>query len=158
MDKKSRFSWWLALRATILLWFPFAVLVVFSVSRLILTGSLMFNGVLMVDYLIPAELFLVVAVGALLLLWAAIRAKKMLVEVIIGCVLGLIGLGLGQGMAVWTGLAHGDTEPTGWPWITVLGLIILYDLAVVFLAIVGTRLTISLGKKQADAVQIEEQI
>jgi hypothetical protein len=147
MDKKKRLSWWLALLATILLWFPIAAIVIISAVYGIMNGSLMYNGIFMVDYLIPAELFLVVSVGALLLLWAAIRSKKMLIEVIVGCVLGLIGLGLGQGMAVWTGLAHGDTEPSGWPWITVLGLIILYDLAVVFLAIVGTRLTIFLGKK-----------
>jgi hypothetical protein len=61
-------------------------------------------------------------------------------ELIIAIVLGLTGLLLSQGVAVWTGLAHGDTEPTGWPWITVLGLIILYDLAVVFLGIIGIRL------------------
>ncbi len=121
-------------------------MVVLSVTRLITTGSLVYNGILMVDYLIPAEIFPVVAVGALLLLWAAIRSKKMLIEVIVGSVLGLIGLLLGQAMAVWTGLAHGEMEPSGWPWITVLGLIILYDLVVAFLGITGIRLIAHLRK------------
>ena len=148
MDKQRRLTWWVALVATILLWFPIAAMVVLSLTRLIMTGSLIYNDILMVDYLIPAEIFPMVAVGALLLLWTAIRSKKMLIEVIVGSVLGLIGLLLGQAMAVWTGLAHGETEPSGWPWITVLGLIILYDLAVVFLGITGIRLITRLRKSR----------
>jgi hypothetical protein len=134
MDNKSRFSRVLAIGGTILVWLPVAAMLVFSVAHLIRSGQFM------ADYLLPAELFLVVVAGAGLLLWAAIRSKSVIKELIIAIVLGLTGLLLSQGVAVWTGLAHGDTEPTGWPWITVLGLIILYDLAVVFLGIIGIRL------------------
>ncbi|MBN1811399.1 MAG: hypothetical protein JXA14_06160 [Anaerolineae bacterium] len=79
------------------------------------------------DYLLPAEFFLAALVGGGLLVWAALRARSR--RRLIGWGLG-IAVGLlvgGQALAVVTGLASGETEPTGWWWVLVLASIVVYS-------------------------------
>ena len=92
------------------------------------------------DYLMPAELFPVAFVGALLLLWAALRARSH--QQLIGWGLGgaVVFLGGGQLYAVASGLASGATEPTGWPWALVIASIALYSLALIEMGIAGILL------------------
>jgi len=45
-----------------------------------------------------------------------------------------------QLLAVVTGLASGETEPVGWQWALVLGMILGYNLALVVTGIGGLRL------------------
>jgi len=92
------------------------------------------------DYLMPAELFPIAFVGALLLLWAARRARSH--QKLIGWGFGsaIAFLGGGQLYAVVSGLASGATEPTGWVWALVMSLIALYSLALIEIGIAGILL------------------
>jgi hypothetical protein len=85
----------------------------------------------------PAELFPSALIGGVLLFWAALRAQWRR---------KLIGWGLGsavfllvgsEGLAVVTGLASGETAPTGWVLGLVLGMIITYALALVIIGVGG---------------------
>jgi len=142
MEKKNGLTVFLAIAGTVLLWFPLVAMVVLATLHLARSGQLM------ADYLIPGELFFVVLSGAALLLWAALRSKILLKPVIWGCILAVALLVLSQGLAVVTGLATGANEFAGWRAALVAGLLILYDLVVLFLAITGVRLSTLLFKKQ----------
>ena len=88
----------------------------------------------------PAELFPIAFVGALLLLWAAQRARSH--QKLIGWGLGgaVTFLGGGQLYAVVSGLASGKTEPTGWVWGLVIASIALYSLTLIAIGIAGISL------------------
>jgi hypothetical protein len=124
----------LAMTGTVLVWLP----ILFTV----LTGIIgtIASRVLRFDYLMPAELFPLVLVGGLLLLWAAYRARLQMKH--IGWSLGAAVLFLfgGQAIAVVTGLASGAREATGWPFVLVLSLIVLYTLEVIKTGIAGVSL------------------
>lgn len=134
MEKKNRFTRFLAMAGTVLLWLVILAPVVFSVIRLI--RARMFNF----DFLLYAELGLMVLGAALMLLWAALRAHKY--GALIGGLLALavVAVVAGQGVAVATGLASGEVEAAGWPWVLTVGLIVVYDLAVVALGLAGILL------------------
>lgn len=106
-------------------------MIALAVSHLIRSGQFM------ADYLLPAELFLVVLAGAGLLLWAALRLKIMVKPIAWGCAILLAALVLTQIAAVATGLASGEYGFEGWRMYLTGGLMILYDLAVIFLGIIG---------------------
>ncbi len=97
----------------------------------------------------PAELFPIAMLGGGMLLWAALRARSRR---------GLIGWGLviavgmlfgGQALAVITGLASGETEPTPWLMALVLVPIGIYVLALVAVGIGGVLLVRDLFKHPA---------
>ena len=94
----------------------------------------------LLDYLMPAELFLFVLIGGGLLLWAAVRARAQ--RGLIGGALGIATVLLisGQALAILTGLASGEAEPTGWRWGLVMGSIVVYTLAVIATAVGGVLL------------------
>ena len=134
MEKKGVLTKVLAVIGTVLVWFPIVATVVLS-----MVGSIQVHTFLF-DYLMPLELFPVALVGGGLLIWAALRARSRR---------GLIGWGLGiaagmlvggQVLAVITGLASGQTEPTGWFWTLVLVSIGIYSLALVEIGIAGVLL------------------
>jgi hypothetical protein len=141
MHKKNVLTKILAIAGTILVWLPVIALVV------IIGSVLLRRGEFHVDYLIPAELFPVFLGGGLLLLWAAIRAKRY--RLWIGA--GLVAVGVlivtGQAIALLTGLATGETERGGWQWALVLGAIILYDLVVIVVGVGGILLIRLLFRK-----------
>src|SRR5512137_1692582 len=134
LQSKAILSKILAVFGTLLVWLPVAAPVFFSVVGLIDSGFFNF------DYLMPAELFPLVLVGGILLLWAALRMHER--RALIGWVLGaaLVLLIASQGLAVATGLADGRIEPTGWQGALVLGMLIAYDLAVIVLGVAGILL------------------
>lgn len=134
MESKLRFSRVLAIGGTVLAWLPILAMIILAVSHLIRSGRFM------ADYLLPAELFLVVLAGAGLLLWAALRAKILVKPIAWGAVVLVAALLLSQGAAVVTGLASGEHEFTGWRMIVTLSLLILYELAVVYLGVIGITL------------------
>ena len=82
MENRRILTKTLATLGTVLVWIPLLFTVVTSVIRTISTHILRF------DYLMPAELFPIALVGALLLLWAAQRAhsKQNLLVGLVGCV------------------------------------------------------------------------
>jgi peptidoglycan/LPS O-acetylase OafA/YrhL len=140
MPNKGRLTKILALAGTFLAWLPVVAMVFITAAMLIRHQGFHF------DYLIPAELFLVFLGGGLLLLWGSIRAN---------CYRRWIGLGLGAAVvflvaglaiAVATGWLSGTMEPGGWQVALVLGLIILYDLAVIAVGVGGILLILRIFK------------
>jgi hypothetical protein len=134
MEKKGLFTKTLAIAGTGLVFLPILVPILFSII------SLMGDHLFRLDYLMPAELFLVALAGGGLLLWVALRthSERRLVGWSLGiAVTMLVG---GQGLAVVTGLASGEAEPAGIWMALVLGAIVLYDLALIALGIGGIRL------------------
>jgi hypothetical protein len=133
MDKKT-FTRILAITGTVFVWTPILAPVFFSLMSIIKDQFFRF------DYLMPAEFFPVVLIGGALLLWASIRARSYLKP--IGWSLGtaVFMLVAGQVIALATGLASGEMEPTGWWWIVVVGTLLFYTLAVVALAVSGVLL------------------
>lgn len=89
------------------------------------------------DYLMPAELFIVVLMGAGLLLWASLRVHAYTRLIAWSLGIGMAFLIGSQALAVASGLASGEIEPTGAVWILVLSMIVIYTLAVAALAMVG---------------------
>ena len=101
--------------------------------------SLGTNGIYRFDYLIPAELGLVIFIGGVLLFWVAIRAKSQR---------GIIAWGLGIAIGAITLLnTFGDVEPGSLRWAIVVGLLIIYSLAIVVLGVGGVLLWRNLDKK-----------
>jgi len=140
MEKKGVLTKILAIVGTVLVWFP--ILAPIVISAVVTTRSHRFRF----DYLMPAELFPFALVGAGLLIWAALRARSRR---------GLIGWGfgiaaglliVGQVLAVVTGLASGETEPTGWRWAAVLTSLVVYSLAIVVTGVGGVLLLSDLFK------------
>jgi hypothetical protein len=134
MGKNSTLTKFLAIAGMVLAWLPVLTPVLLSLAVLIRAHRFLF------DYLGPAELFPLVLVGGGLLLWAAIRAR--LRRRLIAWAFGITAVSLfgSQALAVATGLASGETEPTGWPWVLVLALIVAYDVAVVAIGVGGALL------------------
>ncbi len=138
--KKDAFTKVLAVVGTALTWLPLLAPIVFALSLLVARGIFRF------DYLMPAELFLLVVVGGWLLVWAALRARsrKGLIVGSFGAAIGL--LVLSQALAVATGLASGAAEPSGAWFVLILGMIGIHDLAVAVMAVGGALLVRDLFK------------
>lgn len=140
MKKKDVFTKILAIVGTALVWLPILTPVLFSVVFIIQERMFRF------DYLMPAELFPVALIGGCLLFWAALRAH--LRHKLIGWGLA-IAAGLlvgGQGLAVITGLASGEVEPTTLLLTLVLAPIIVYSLTLVVIGVGGALLLRDLFK------------
>ncbi len=131
MGNRNAWTKALAMIGSVLVWLPVLAPLLFGVLRFIQARRLL------VDYLMPAELFIMVLVGGALLLWAGARARtrRALIGGALGAALALL-VG-GQALAVVTGLASGETEPVGLPWAAVVGALILYDAAVIAVGIGG---------------------
>ncbi|MGJ8453707.1 hypothetical protein ACSFC1_00155 [Pseudothermotoga sp. U03pept] len=115
----------------ILAWTPLVFPVLLSVIKL------MESGVFLFDFLMPAEMFLIFLSGAVLLFWISLRTKYYMKHIGLGLLSAVLLLFTGQGIAVVTGLASGDIESKGWPFILVLTAIVLYISAVVETGIAG---------------------
>lgn len=113
----------------VLVWFPILVTIVTSIIGTIASGEFR------CDYFIPMELFLVVLVGGILLVWGALRTRKWrkLICWSFGSILGVLVLTLL--LANVTGLASGTTKPEGWPLAIVFAGIILYIAALIVLGV-----------------------
>lgn len=134
MKDKNLFTKILAFAGTLLVWLPILAPLFFSLARF--TRTQRFN----LDYLMPAELFPLVLVGGLLLLWASLRMRFHLRLIAWALGAAVVLPVAGQGLAVLTGLANGEREPTGWPWALVFGSIMAYILAVIILGVGGIQL------------------
>ena len=134
MDRRGVLTRLLAIVGAVLVWIPILFTVLTSIVGTISSRVFRF------DYLMPAELFPVAFVGALLLLWAALRARSH--QQLIGWGLdgAVVFLGGGQLYAVASGLASGAIEPTGWPWALVIASIALYSVALIEIGIAGILL------------------
>jgi len=140
MARKDILTKILAIIGTVLVWLPLLAPVLFSLVRFVQ------GRVFLLDYLMPAELFLVVLVGGLTLLWAAfrVRSRRGLFCWGLGIAAGMLGGGMV--LAEVSGLASGEIEPKGVWWALVTASIILYTLAVAFIGVSGLFLLRDLFK------------
>ena len=130
----------LTMVGTVLLALPIGFMLATSVI-----GSIMRKQFLM-DYMIPAELFLLVLAGAVALVVAAFRTGQNKKQTLICLAVTCAALFACQGLAVVTGLASGRTAAEGLPLYAVMGLLIVYDVMVVVDIICG----IILFRKERD--------
>ena len=125
----------LAVSGTVLVFLPLLSTVATAVIHSLSVGRFQ------LDYLMPAELFFVVFIGALLLLWAALWARLYRPHIVIGtCCAVALFFGM-QIIASASGLATGETAPDGWAWYAVLATLALYVVAIVWLGIAGILLS-----------------
>ena len=134
MKKKDLLSKVLAVIGTVLVWFPILAPVVLGFI------SLATDGIYRLDYLMPAELGILVFIGGALLLWGALRTRLRR---------GLIawGFGLAAGSIV-TLMAFGDVVPGSLEWAIVVGLLVIYILAILVMGIGGISLWRDLFKER----------
>jgi len=133
MEKKDTLSKLFAILGTALVWFPILAPLILGFV------SLGMDGIYRFDYLMPAELGIVVFVGGATLMWGAIRSglrRKIIAW----------GLGLAAG-SVAILVSFGDVVPGSWQWGIAMGLLISYSLAIVIMGIGGLLLCKDLFKK-----------
>lgn len=131
MENRGGLTKGLAVAGTVIALMPLLAPVGFSLIRLVQTRHFIF------DFLMPAELFPAAFIGGGLLIWAAVRARARIKHIIWSMVAAIALLVGSQVMAVVTGLASGETEAAGLPWILVIGLLVGYILALASLCIGG---------------------
>jgi hypothetical protein len=134
LGKRNVITRILAITGTILVWTPIIFTIVTAIIGTISDHRLRF------DYLMPAELFPLALVGSLLLLWSALRALSKQKLIGWGLSAAIFFLISGQGIAITSGLASGEVEPTGWPWALALTCIGLYSLTLIEIGIAGLLL------------------
>ena len=85
----------------------------------------------------PAELFFFFLAGSGLLLWAALRAHSHVKLVAWGLGLAVVALGAGMWLAEVSGLASGEIEPAGLPWLAVTASLAVYVLGIILVGLGG---------------------
>ena len=141
MEKKDVLTKILAVFGTVLMWLPVLAPIILGV------GSLVFAGIFRFVYLLPAEMFPSAVLGGAMLLWAALRTHSHRKLIGWGLVTAVVMLFGGQAIAVVTGLASGETEPTTWLMALVLGPLVIYALLLVAVGVGGVRLVRDLYKR-----------
>jgi len=123
---------------TVLVSLPIFAPILFTVLAFLHGGGLHF------DYLMPAELFMFILTGGMVLIWAALRKQLYSKQLIWGVVAAIAALAGSQSLAVASGLASGAREASGVWWISVLALLGIYICACVWIWVHGVRLLRSL--------------
>lgn len=135
MQRTDAFTRVLAVIGTVLVWLPIIAPLVLAVTFAVTQGRWL------LDYLMPAELGVLVLLGSGLLIIAAVRAHQSAKPLVLALV-AAVGLLVGsQAVAVVTGLADGRIAPAGWQWALVLTLYAGYALMVILIDVLGVRLT-----------------
>lgn len=146
MDKekgRNKVTKTLAAAGTILVLGPIAFAVLTSAIGTIVTGKFHF------DYLMPAELFPVAFAGALLLFWAAKQSGLHFRFIGFNLVLLLFFMGTIIVIPSVTGLASGETEPAGAPFLIVMSCLVLYTISLISAGVNGIRLWRDLYREAA---------
>ena len=140
MEKRGTLTKIIAIIGTIAVWLPILTPLVFAVVHYFVTKRFL------VDYLMPAELALMVLGGGSALLWASLRSKLRVKWIAWSIGIAVFLLFGSQAVAVVTGLADGSTPIGGWEWAVTLSMLIGYILSVIALAIGGIFLIRDLRK------------
>lgn len=125
----------LAVVGTVFAWLPIVVTVALSLAGSIDTGTVQ------IDWLMPAAMFVFYGVGAAMLVLVAIgthRRRRLVVGSVTAAVVTLFAA---QGLALISGMASGQTEPTGWTWTLTLMLLAVHTVAVITTGVGGVRLS-----------------
>lgn len=131
----------LAIIGTVIVWIPFIFTIATSVSG---TTN---QGQLLIDYLMPAELFPIALIGSLMLVVAAQMARYLRKTIGLSFVVALVLLFGGQIFSAQSGLAIGVVESTSWVWGVIFNTIIVYTLAQILIAVAGIMLIRHLFKR-----------
>lgn len=142
MNNKNAFTKVLAITGTALVWFPIIAPILLSMILFIAERRFL------LDYLMPMELFLFALVGSGLLLWATLRAHSRAKYIAWGIGVAICMFVGVQWFAVVTGLASGETEPTGWIWGIAIASMIVYVLGIVLAGTGGALLLKDLYKEK----------
>jgi hypothetical protein len=134
MKKKDYLERGLALFGTIFVLLPVLAPLFFTVV------SLLIDGRFRLDYLMPAELFPLALLGAILLLAASLWSHMRRSVIGWGIGIALASLAAGMVLSQVSGLATGETEPTGWIMAVVLVPLAAYTLAIVVIGVGGILL------------------
>lgn len=129
MSKTDTLTRVLAIAGALLVWVPLVAPVLFLAVFLVQARQFRF------DFLMPAELFPIGTLGAVLLLWAGVRARSRVRLIAWGFGIAIALLVGAQAVAVVSGLASGAREPAGLWWVVALGSIAGYALAQVAVGI-----------------------
>ena len=144
MEKGARFTRILAIIGSMLLWLPLAAPVVFALAYFF--GS----GKLMLDFLLPFEVFPLVLLGSGMLIWAAFRSKLRIKHIVWAFAAAILLMALGLVLAQVSGLASGRIEPGGTWNKLVMALLVAADIALVVTAVGGILLVRELLKKSPE--------
>jgi hypothetical protein len=134
MEKHRVLTRVLAIVGTVLVWLPLLAPLLFGLIHFARAGRLL------VDFLMPAELFPVVLAGSLLLIAASVLARSYRRLIIGGFAAAIVMLVGAQALAEVTGLASGAIEPQGIWWLLTLTGIGLYIVALVAVGVGGILL------------------
>ena len=144
MNRQTEITKILAISGFVLVWFTVLAPLVLAIISLVSGGGFRF------DYLMPAELFIVALVGGLLLLWAALRIRLEMKWIHWAFGIAVFSLLAGMTLAEVTGLAEGRVGSEGWLPVAI-GLIVIYDLALIALGVGGWYLCRDLIRKEKPA-------
>jgi hypothetical protein len=133
MERKGTFSKILVIVGTVLVWFPILAPFLFGIIPLVSDGVYRF------DFLMPAELGILVFIGGIMLMWGAIRVRSRKPIVAWGLVIAAASI------AVL--FALGDVTPGSPQFFIAIGLLIAYALSIVVMGIGGALLWSDLFKK-----------
>lgn len=111
--------------AVVSLWFPFAFALLLAFNQMIAHGIFVF------DYLLPAELFWLEALGLVSLIGVAVWRRRMIKRILWTIAFIFMFLVSGLSYAVLTGLANGTIEPDGIELYVTAGLLIAFDVGLV---------------------------
>jgi len=132
-----------AVAGTALCALPFVAMALLSLIASVLERRLL------IDLLMPFELFPVYLVGAIALQVLGFRAQRQRLALSLSSVVAIAALLGAQWLAQLTGLASGETAPTGLPVMAVVALLVLAALAMLVTAAAGARLTRALWSTTA---------
>ena len=124
-----------AVTGTVLTGLPIVAPVVLAAALAITAGGVR------LDWLMPGELFLLVLVGDILLVIAAVVLRRHIALVSIPAAITVLMFGATALISEATGLASGRTEPSGWPLLLLLVAYGTYVAAVVAVLIAGIILS-----------------
>jgi len=146
MKKPGRAAKILAITGTFLVLFPIVTPILFPLNEFLSNGFQVFEH-FNFDFLMPAELFPVAFIGAILLTISSLISRSQRALIISGFCAAIGLLVGGQIFAVVTGLASGETEPTGWIWMFVIITLVIYTLSLIVMGVGGILLTRKLFSK-----------
>jgi len=129
---------------TILVLFPVVAPILFTLIRIIQTGFKHFNF----DWLMPAELFPVALIGAIILIVISLIARSERAIIISGFALAAVVIVGVMAYTTLTGLASGETEPAEWMMGLLMGIMGIYSIAHIIMGVGGIMLVRSLRERK----------
>lgn len=134
----------LVIVGNILLWTPLILPFVFFIAALVQRGRFL------LDILMPAELFPAVFLGSLLLFWVSLRVKKRRAFIGFGAGFAALMLISAQAVASVSVIPAGETHIAGGVKLLALTMIVIFDLALVFVGVNGLKLLKDLIRESQD--------